>query len=301
MRMSESIQTGNSQEVKMCCPFCITVIGTPDTKFHMYVNYNKKQFICFKCKSKGGLAKLRQFMEIHENMLTIVPNLVTLKSKINALFKPKKAIPRADLSLCSWSIFDPTTPIAYKYMRDRGFSDEEMERLNIRVGRKYHDPHEGKEIYKWSGRIIFPFYEEGEMVYMVGRSYVGAEPKYLNPTGGGKYLHNIDAVDGEVILCEGVTSAIAAQRVTGIPAVPALGKSLTNFQLTKLRAKARKVWVALDGTEDVTKQVRASLTRQLLKIGFEVWEVRPPNGKDPDDAQDEFPDCLARARKQRII
>lgn len=191
--------------------------------------------------------------------------------------------------------------MAYKYMKDRGFTDEEMQRWDLKVGRAYEDPKTKRRIVNWSGRVIFPFHEDGEVVYMVGRSYVGREPKYYNPPGGGKFVFNIDSVRGECILCEGIISAIAAERVTGIPSVAALGKTLTNFQLAKIAARCTKIYVCLDGTDDVTKRIRDDLNRQLVKVGLEVWEVRPPVGKDPDDAGAEMPDCLSRAVKKGII
>ena len=54
----------------------------------------------------------------------------------------------------------------------------------------------------------------------------------------------------------------------------------------KLRSRADKVYVALDG--EVTRAEQDKMNRLLLKAGFQVWEINLPDGFDPDDMKDTF-------------
>ena len=181
-------------------------------------------------------------------------------------------------------------------MRERGFSDEEMQQDHIRVGKSYMDG--DRKITRWSGRIIFPYIERGRAVYIVGRSYNRKEPKYINSRGGkGLVVYGIERLNGEreCILCEGIISARAAERATGVPAVSFLGKSGSSWQLSKLRTVCDRVYLSLDGGVGTTGtgNLRVGLTWK----GFQVHEVTLPDKLDPDDLKGEYVYFFTKSKK----
>jgi hypothetical protein len=286
-------------EFRFCCHFCPTKGKGEDTGYHLYVNVSKRVFNCYRCSSRGGLSKLGGKFAVGNMRAT--QKLDVLKGKINSLFALKPT-PHFDLDEISWPILDSDATIGYEYMKERGFSDDEMIRYQLRVGKSYFDEKLDRKVHKWSGRILFPFIENGEVVFIVGRSYSGREPRYVNSDGSKDHVvYGIDDIrDGQCLLCEGIISKIAAERVTGFPAVAILGKSATRYQLSKLRGKVHTVYTCLDGTSDVTDRDRAKLNRSLLRIGITVYEVRPPSGKDPDDAGADFLQCFQNAKRVKL-
>lgn len=288
------VKTSNPDEIRVNCVFCHTRGKDVDTKAHMYCNLKKGLFNCFRCGAKGPLSRLKDTLALGLSVPTV--NLGDLKSKIDKLFRRKQS-PRFELEMYSWPIDKKVTPIAYKYMIERGFTEEEMKEYQICVGKDFDDE-KGDLVRRWSGRIIFPFTENGEVVYLVGRAYDGGQPKYINTSGDkDAVVFGIDKVDGEAILCEGIISAIAAQRTMGIPAVAVLGKTIKDHQLLKLRCRTDKLYVSMDG--DVTREEKTKLNHKLLKAGFEIWEINLPNGLDPDDAGPEYKKYFNEA--QRVL
>jgi len=134
--------------------------------------------------------------------------------------------------------------------------------------------------------VIFPFLEAGKPMFLVGRSYDGKDPKYLNSTDRRKdsYVYGIDGVQGTAILCEGIISALAAERHTGIPGVSMLGYYATPTQLMKLRTRVHTLYVCLDGgvQEDVVKRLK----KQLAEFGFTNLYMIQLEGKDDPDELD---------------
>jgi hypothetical protein len=286
-------------EIRINCPFCVSKGKGPDTKFHLYVNLEKQVFNCYRCASAGSSFKLKNLLTVSST--PVKANFSDLRAKLTSMFKVKP-VSEFDLDYISWPIDAPECPIGYKYMKDRGFTDEEMSKYHLRVGKNFKDAKTDETVRKWAGRILFPFFEHEQVVFMVGRSYTNKDPKYVNSAGSKAHVvYGLDRVtNGECILCEGIISAIAAERTTGMPAISCLGKGATRWQLSKIRTKTQKVFVALDNTSDVSEKDRKQLNRSLLRMGIEVWEVLPPEGKDPDDAGEEFLDCFKAARRVRL-
>ena len=50
---------GKMSETRYNCPFCILIGKPPDTKGHLYVNWSKGVYHCFRCGAKGRAAQLR--------------------------------------------------------------------------------------------------------------------------------------------------------------------------------------------------------------------------------------------------
>lgn len=69
---------------------------------------------------------------------------------------------------------------------------------------------------EYSGRIFIPFYENGELVYFLARSYTGSELRYKNPPGlSTDVIFNYDNIDDTVFIFEGALDALSLDNYPG--------------------------------------------------------------------------------------
>ena len=305
MSVSGGIKRGSGQyEYFMCCPFCISRVGKQDTSYKLGFNTKLKVYSCFRCGARPSETGLYStIFEDQELDSSEIPKTIQeMYEFLNSKKKGLKYREKIELDLISDPISQLHTPIAYSYMtNERGFSDQELLRYNIRVGHSYVKDNQKK--FEWKGRILFPLFYESEPVYIVGRSYpLNYKPKYRNSAHDKRNLiYNLDNVGGDtVILCEGIVSAIAAERATGVVAVALLGKTILEGQIaTLIRKGIRKVYLSLDG--GVTEKDSAHLRKKLIKRGIDLWEVFLPKGEDPDDLGNDYLIYFKDAKKLNIF
>jgi hypothetical protein len=290
----------NKNRFKTDCPFC----GKEE---HFWFDLKTKMGICFKCMDKHIRIDGPQFNL--EDLKSTGRDLNDLRASLHDVFnKPtmsslegKKGI---DLDIFSEPISVRRHPRSVAYLMDeRGFTLEDIEKYNVRSGKSYRDE-DDRLISKWTGRVVFPFYEDGICVYAIGRTYMRDDKrsKYTNTdVPKSDIVYGINSVkDKECIICEGLLSAMAAEKATGVSSVCLLGKTLSDFQLYKIRKKADRVWLSLDGGVP-EKQVK-SIARKLIRAGFqEVWRVDLPGEDDPDDLGDEYFNYFTRAKRIRYV
>ena len=293
IKMSVDFKPGSFEkpwEIFINCPFCLEERGKKDEKYKMGIDLRNGLYNCFKCNStpttKGHISKFFDVEYSHPALSS-----KEMAKRIKSIDDKKSSL-LIDLDLISYQLLNDRTPIAYNYMIDRGFSKSEIIRYKLRVGKPFLD----KDIHgntfesmKWSGRVIFPHFDcDGNCNYVIGRSYVGREPKYLNSRGPKSYiLYGLEKVYGIAVLTEGLISGIAAERVVDVPFIPVLGKSISEWQVSLLRSKAHKVWVSFDGGA-LEKDQRKRIMKKLLSSGFSVYEVCLPDGYDPDDLEKDY-------------
>ena len=285
------------------CPFCLERTGRPDTKNHLGFNTKSGKWNCFRCGARtsthGNLKKLENIADFYGDQ-TASNSIEKLRKKLKSCStKPEPT--NYDLELISWKLSEKETPFAYNYIVERGFSQAEIDKHGLRVGKEYIDPETKRLEKRWKGRILFPFIENGRCTYIVGRSYLGHPTKYRNSKGSKKsVVYGLDKVNGEkeCIITEGLISAIAAERATGIPAVCLLGKSNCNWALSKIRSKTNRVFLSLDG--GITEGT-ANLKHRLIGMGFEVFEVTLPDDTDPDDLKDQYIEYFNQKKKISIL
>lgn len=294
---------GSPNEIFICCPFCITKRGKADEDFKMGVNVQTGKFNCFKCLSRNSNTKLNFLKNIemyHDDSV----DLQSLKDRIDGIGvrTPNKPV---DLDKYSWPLEEDDTPMAYQYVKERGFTDQDIYRLNLRVGKTYWDVNDRGEDYeckKWEGRVIFPFMEDDKPMFMCGRSYTGRDPKYRNSDdrSKGPYVYGLERVtNGTAILCEGIISSLAAERVTGVTGICTLGYFATWTQLMKIRTKVHTIYMCLDGGVDETVVKR--LKKQLQDFDLNVYQINLPEEKDPDDLGLDFIPFFQNAKKLSIV
>ena len=278
-----------SSETRLCCPMCEKLLGKKDTKYHLYVNHSKGVYNCFRCGWGGNLnpSGIAEMKLLTENAIQESTEFDEMEAKIGRLFSVIDTN-EFNLDQISWPITEELCPYAFAYLKERGIDEEQIIKHKLRVGKTYSNGFH--EVKKWVGRILFPYHNtSGICSYIVGRSYVGKEPKYLNCKENKEYVvFGIDRLkmNETAILCEGVISSMAVEKATGKTALACLGKLVTNSQLSLIRSRTDSIIVSLDG--DVDRRQRDKLNSQLLKLGFDVEEVMLPQDKDPDDLKGDY-------------
>ena len=136
----------------------------------------------------------------------------------------------------------------------------------------------------YKGRIIFPYYQDGKLVYFNARKFLEVGPKFKNPTeeeaGVGKsmLIYNIDALSiyDKVYLFESVTNCITlGDRATGTG-----GKSLSKWQTRQyINSPCKSIVIGLD--PDAMKE--AYKTALELSRYKKVKVLIFPEGKDAND------------------
>lgn len=115
----------------------------------------------------------------------------------------------------------------------------------------------------FNNRIFVPFYENGEMVYFIARAFDNNTLRYYNAEGinSGDYVFNIDKIEDEVIICEGVFDALAIypQVATAI-----LGNKLTKTKVLKILDKDPKRIIFVPDCDEDPK------TKALIEKNLEL-------------------------------
>jgi len=311
--LGEGRPTGTG-EINFCCPLCKDRRGSSDTKFHLYVNPTrflhgiKGWFYCHRCHATGPISRLVS----GESVGQTVQRWNDFVQELSGV-KPKEKKQQQEVVLPR--DYRPVVKCteAYRYLRDRGLSDDTIRQYRLGFGTQNLRDVSASErrLYAGSGRIIFPDYSpDGEIVYWVARTYKGHAIKYKNPPNSNARdkLYNLVRASrcSAVVITEGVMSAIAA----GDNAVATYGKDVTRTQVAMLVAAGfRRYYVALDGDafkskpggrRHRTKRPPAvKLADALFRRGCETYIVQLPYWEDPDSVED-FRLFLTRARRYDV-
>jgi DNA primase len=173
-------------------------------------------------------------------------------------------------------------------------TEEQLESVGLYVQREH-----GKVMF-FRDCMVFPFCDNGRVVYFTSRRLVDHDPrtgealsksaKALSMRApdshgdGGVLLStgfNGDALQYEesVMLVEGPLDAIACTE-RGHPAIAMVGKCPRPGLLAILRKLTIPIYLALDGTADVTEEERLN---KAAMVGPDCWICTLPEGRDPDD------------------
>ena len=286
-------------EFNVCCPYCLERVGKVDTKYKMGVSFNKNVAHCFRCGIVIHFDK-NQETEISFKDFKGLDDILDTLNNLNKKPDIDEYDECYDLNLISKPVTKDGTPFAFKYLLERGITQQDIDTLTIRVGQKFI--YKNKPSSKWVGRVLLPFIEGGKVLYIVGRDYIDQEPKYLNSKGNKSViLYKVgDFSNREGILCEGILSAISACKYTGVGAVCTLGKYPSDIQLTKLRKICNLIYFSYDA--DVSSSVRLEVIKSLLRHDFKVKNVKIPLKvvgdkiyKDPDDYKEDYLNIFKKA------
>lgn len=169
--------------------------------------------------------------------------------------------------------------IAYNYVLERKLDDSYYPRLGYVFNSNS----------KFDKRVIIPFFENGKMVYFLARS---VDPKnllrYLNPgkLDSKEYVFNIDKINEEVVLCEGVFDAMSITKDQ--PASCLLSADIGTKQLSKIYEKKPNTIIYVpDQDETGFKKMQKNINKIIAYCpysGLNIYIYNVPKGcKDLND------------------
>lgn len=267
-----------ANEVRYCCPKCLERKGTPDTKGHLYVNTKSFVYHCYRCDYSGYIPKVkgartRDYKETDETYEEIYKKAKCLLKEENK-FKLKIPIDKVT-----------TSQTATEYLLKRGFTYDQMEYYDLRVG----------NLSSEFGRIVIPN-EVSRLVYTdmySARSYIDQVPKYHNPSliSKSQVVFNLHRIkEGTpIILVEGALTAIAA----GYHAVASLGKNLSKSQASQIIMKHPSVIYVNYDYQAETNLVDACSLLYSLNPEIPIYQTFMKDERDAADlSHEEYTECL---------
>ena len=232
-----------------CCPNC------DDKSGHLYVNYDKGYYNCFKCSLSGkrieGLLRT-----LHIDVDFNYDKIYSERDKdLDDILTPvKKRVSEevvdysTDLNILTeyYNLHTmPLSQIAWQYLLNRGLSPDMIMQLDMREGISRYGENllvRGKSFQgrDYSGRIMVPSRRrDGLISFYVARDYIGDKAaKYLNPpkelSAASEDVFSLDIIDtSSIIICEGAFTAIAVNQALGkLTACATYGKSIAQRSST---------------------------------------------------------------------
>lgn len=273
-RKFDTQATGTDAEWRICCPFCKKLGHGEDTKFHVYVNTQKKVFLCHRCGSKGSITRLIG-KSSDEQQIT--------SDWYQKFVDPPDAHEEEVVGVQPIPVKFPTGAVdinpgslAERYLLSRGISQYAIYRYGIKDWPKRQ-------------RVIVPTYRNGVAEFYVARTYINETPKYLNPfykTEGGSMRRNCvfgydqSQHSSQIVICEGVFSALAV----GINAIATFGKLVTRNQIDLICSMgADEYVVAFDADANQEAWSVAKILQDKVTASVRVvnWQGQSEDA-DPD-------------------
>ena len=296
-----------------------------------FVNSDNQAFHCFGCGMGGNVftfimeKEKVDFLEaahiLADRYNIIIPETHDYQepeqiSKKERLYKLHALI----AELYNKNLLSPLGKNGFKYLRERGFTEEIIKQFNlgfapdswdyvIKQARMYEytedelidsglvvQKEESKNVYdRFRNRIIFPIWNERNKVIAFSARTIEE-----NPTGG-KYVNSPETPIFKksrvlyalpiakphfqekkfALLCEGQIDVIAMHRAGFNNAVAPQGTAFTEEQAKLLKRYINSIYICFDGD---TAGVKATLKTIgiLLPLNFEIKVISLPSGDDPD-------------------
>jgi len=264
--------------IGLSCPFC------GDRSTHLGVNLESKMFSCFRCGKKGSSISLVQALDncSFHKAKAVVDQFIT---RDFSSYKRKERIHASATKLPS-NTSENFLPVHDKFISSRRYDREFLQR-------KYDILAVGPTCDDWKFRIIIPVYYNHELVTYVGRDCTGKlEVPYKNCPQeqcilqAKHTLYNLDSIQDEVILVEGI---LDAWRI-GTKAVATFGTQVTDEQIALLaRKQIKKAFVLFDSdASDKADKLAHSISSVVPSVDVitlsdgdpdsltedEVWELK---------------------------
>ena len=273
-------------------------------------------YYCFGCHESGNSLK---FIEKFDNVNNFQAKqiLITSYGAVNEIEESRSEKEQKLLDFLTFSNvylnsnFNTISKSANDYLSKRGINEDTIRYFGIGVVQDDISPSTGffknREFYpefektlllfkrdqiiktSLSERIIFPIYDvHGNIVFFGGRSFNGAEPKYIyseNTSNISKsdYIYNMNNVDmkKDLIVTEGVFDVWALFQNGEKNSVSILGSSFSEKQIDTLERYKKSIYLALDG-DDAGIDGTIKLLNNNSKIRNNSYVVEL-DGMDPYD------------------
>ncbi len=302
------------------CPF------HDDNHPSMSVSNKVKMFNCFSCTAKGNVI---DFVSRYEN-ISIDQATVKLANRLGIVIK--KDVSRQDekqerllkvmKEASDFYAFilknSEEGKVALKYLKDRGISNEIIERFKIGLSPSLKDglysflskkgyseldqielglvKSDNNQVYDvFRQRIMFPLTDKyGNVVGFSGRIYTDSnQAKYINSSENvvfhkGEVLYNLHNAAlyarklDKVYIFEGFMDVIAAERANILNGIATMGTALTKEHIADILALTKKIVLCFDG--DVAG-INAMKKAAMLLANYNIIPdaVVLPNNLDPDE------------------
>jgi len=264
--------------------------GCGDTSGNLEVNLEQGVFHCWRCDYSGNVRKLlRDYLgyvpeELDEEFLSF-DDLTSLQPDYEPEIQKDVKYVQLPKEFCPLWIEKKLSLIGQKAL------EYATSRLSMDEIRNYRVGYCGLGDYRW--RIIIPSFENGKVVYFIGRDFMGQKLRYKNPikselgVGSDDVVFNIDKARelGRAVICEGVFDAIRV----GEDGVALFGSDLSDHQMLKL-ADIQKIYVLLD--RDMIKKAAViaerfdELNRSVHLVVMPKITVNPVTKKKMKDPAD---------------
>ena len=177
--------------------------------------------------------------------------------------------------------------LMYRYLKSKGYDDNVLKEMKI----FYVNEREGMTDMFWN-RAIFPIMDVNHRIIAFGGRVMGqGEPKYLNSPetmvfDKGRNLYGLNiartARKSNIIVCEGYMDVIALHQAGFNQAVGALGTALTSGHVNLLKRYTENVLLCYDNDGAGTKaNLRAISILRGAGLSAKVIDLSPH--KDPDE------------------
>lgn len=192
-------------EVNVRCPYCIRKKGTPDLSGHLGLNPEKNVAHCFRCgwsnKDLRGWLEGRGFDAAASIRFGQAADVPTLKNRAHKLRADRDEVvfvmQEVKLPEGVVPLTECDNPEYVNSLLSKGLEFEEMEDLFACTRRS--GPNED-----YSGYVIFPFWETGDLVFWQGRDIWKRKLRKINPAtsekmplGKGAWLYGYDDSKGK--------------------------------------------------------------------------------------------------------
>lgn len=273
----------------MNCPFCD--LGRDKLKFAVHFAYNTAK--CWECEYNQRLVNVVMAVEgiDYSHARTLISDQEEsyldfhMESTSREIKKSNVLLPKGYMSLLDGE--GVISDRARSYIENRGF---DLVKLDM-SGFGYCVEHDEDYKKDYFGYIIMPFKRKGVLQYYIGRSFLGQDPKYKNPSidtfgiGKEELFFNEDALDlyDEVFLLEGYFDATCV----GKAAMASLGWSLSDTQKRKILTSGIKRLVIIPdkGFYKIAVKTALSFIDQMEVVVVNMDQVLPefPDKKDVNE------------------
>ncbi len=218
-----------------------------DTTGNLEINLDKGMFHCWRCDYSGSLrGLLHDYLgyvpkELYEDEFRAIEDFKTLQAEYQPEILKDDRFVKLPSEFCPlWS----GTIVSFIGQKALHYA---LSRLSMDEIRTYHVGYCGLGEYRW--RLIVPTFENGRVVYFIGRDFMGQPLRYKNPNkeecgvGADEVVFNLDRAKelGRAVICEGVFDAIRV----GEDAVALFGSDISDEQFFKL-SDIQNIYVLLD-------------------------------------------------------
>jgi hypothetical protein len=230
------------------CPYC----GNDRRNFE--VNVEKLVFSCWACGVGGTVRSLFYEFGLPVSGLprTHYGRALTIPEEEEALQMPEGCEPvmtnDPNAALSNWAV---------RFLLNRGLTPAEM----VEYGIQY------TIMGKYGGRVVWPIYEDEELVYFVARAFMeGVGRKYEYPEFRRRHITAVYLGSGDrrmtLVLVEGVLQVPSIRRL-GYSVMPLLGKKLTTRQMQKLQRRHFERSVVLLDEDSVEGSIHMARDMQI--------------------------------------